>query len=186
MISWTRIWPSGYDLIFSTTVFLVTTKKNEKQAEKSFIGQWKTWAKVGYDFHTDHALTYELCFCLSLQEMCLSCAEQLIPTQIISTLSRLLTFAKSGTWPLWKCTHNNTWFLAQSLTHSGQVLGFMVQIRSLHKDKDHTKTAGFIFIFYMSFLHYRITESQNHRMSGVGMDLCGSSSPTPLPKQGHL
>jgi len=29
-----------------------------------------------------------------------------------------------------------------------------------------------------------ITESQNHRMVGVGRDLCGSSSPTPLPKQG--
>ena len=29
-------------------------------------------------------------------------------------------------------------------------------------------------------------ESQNHRMVGVGRDLCGSSSPTPLPKQGHL
>jgi len=30
------------------------------------------------------------------------------------------------------------------------------------------------------------TESQNHRMSGVGRDLCGSSSPIDLPKQGHL
>jgi len=30
-----------------------------------------------------------------------------------------------------------------------------------------------------------ITESQNHRMVGVGRDLCGSSNPTPLPKQGH-
>ena len=28
-------------------------------------------------------------------------------------------------------------------------------------------------------------ESQNHRMVGVGRDLCGSS-PTSLPKQGHL
>ena len=28
--------------------------------------------------------------------------------------------------------------------------------------------------------------SQNHRMVGVGRDLCGLSSPTPLPKQGHL
>ena len=27
---------------------------------------------------------------------------------------------------------------------------------------------------------------QNHRMVGVGRDLCGSSSPTPLPKQGRL
>ena len=33
---------------------------------------------------------------------------------------------------------------------------------------------------------YRIIESQNHRMLGVGRDLCGSSSPTLLPKQGHL
>ena len=32
----------------------------------------------------------------------------------------------------------------------------------------------------------RFTESQNHRMVGVGRDLCGSSGPTPLPKQGHL
>jgi len=30
------------------------------------------------------------------------------------------------------------------------------------------------------------TESQNHRMFGVGRDLCGSSSPNPLPTQGHL
>jgi len=33
---------------------------------------------------------------------------------------------------------------------------------------------------------HRITESQNHRMVGVGRDLCGSSSPTLLLKQGHL
>jgi len=33
---------------------------------------------------------------------------------------------------------------------------------------------------------HRITESQNHRMVGIGMDVCGSSSPTPLPKQDHL
>jgi len=31
-----------------------------------------------------------------------------------------------------------------------------------------------------------VTESQNHRIVGVGRDLCGSSSPTPLPKQGPL
>ena len=31
-----------------------------------------------------------------------------------------------------------------------------------------------------------IRYSQNHRMVGVGRDLWGSSSPTPLPKQGHL
>jgi len=31
-----------------------------------------------------------------------------------------------------------------------------------------------------------VTQSQNHRMFGVGRDLCGSSSPTLLPKKGHL
>jgi len=31
-----------------------------------------------------------------------------------------------------------------------------------------------------------LVESQNHRMVGFGRDLCGSSSPTFLPKQGHL
>jgi len=30
------------------------------------------------------------------------------------------------------------------------------------------------------------TESQNHRIVGVGRDHCGSSSPTLLLKQGHL
>ena len=47
-----------------------------------------------------------------------------------------------------------------------------------------------------SYYHHQITEdgswtvshaqSQYHRMVGVGRDLCGSSSPTLLPKQGHL
>ena len=40
---------------------------------------------------------------------------------------------------------------------------------------------------FLSFFPSEIfTESQNHRIVGVGRDLCGSSSPTPLPKQGHL
>jgi len=34
--------------------------------------------------------------------------------------------------------------------------------------------------------YMKVTESQNHRMVGVGRDFCGSSSPTLLPKQGHL
>jgi len=34
--------------------------------------------------------------------------------------------------------------------------------------------------------HPDSTMSQNQRMFGVGRDLYGSSSPTPLPKQGHL
>jgi len=35
-------------------------------------------------------------------------------------------------------------------------------------------------------LYSDFTESQNHGMVGVGRDLCGSSSPTSLLKQGHL
>jgi len=37
-----------------------------------------------------------------------------------------------------------------------------------------------------SNFHFQFRESQNHSMAGVGRDLCGSSSPTLLPKQGHL
>ena len=33
---------------------------------------------------------------------------------------------------------------------------------------------------------FELMKSQNHRMVGIGRDLCGSSSPTLLPKQGHL
>jgi len=32
----------------------------------------------------------------------------------------------------------------------------------------------------------RLRYEQNHRMLGAGKDLCGSSSPNPLLKQGHL
>ena len=38
---------------------------------------------------------------------------------------------------------------------------------------------------YSDFIR-SFTESQNHRMVEVGRDLCGSSSPNLLPKQGHL
>jgi len=47
--------------------------------------------------------------------------------------------------------------------------------------EEHLIEMGFQF-----YLLLVITESQNHRMVGVGRDLCGSSSPTLLPKQGHL
>jgi len=46
---------------------------------------------------------------------------------------------------------------------------------------NYSKTKGIKF-----FIRLSKAESQNHRMVGVGRDLCGSSSPTPLPKQGHL
>jgi len=32
---------------------------------------------------------------------------------------------------------------------------------------------------------YRTKRLSDHRMSGVERDLCGSPSPTPVPKQGH-
>ena len=44
-----------------------------------------------------------------------------------------------------------------------------------------------IFLIVRStMLQFHWSVSQNHRMVGVGSDLCGSSSPTLLPKQGHL
>jgi len=43
-----------------------------------------------------------------------------------------------------------------------------------------------IINFIFDSLIFTFTESQNHRIVGVGRDLCGSSSPTLLPKQGHL
>ena len=39
---------------------------------------------------------------------------------------------------------------------------------------------------WCSLASVQFTESQNHRIVGVGRDLCGSSSPSLLPKQGHL
>ena len=40
-------------------------------------------------------------------------------------------------------------------------------------------------VLQIPFLALLVTESQNHRMFRVGRDLCGSPSPTLLPKQGH-
>ena len=49
--------------------------------------------------------------------------------------------------------------------------------------EENKATSCFAFSYFS--LDYAVF-SQNHRMSGVGRDLCGSSSPNPLPKQGHL
>jgi len=43
-----------------------------------------------------------------------------------------------------------------------------------------------VCIYMCVFLYKGITESQNHRTVGIGRDLCGSSSPTLLLKQGRL
>ena len=53
-------------------------------------------------------------------------------------------------------------------------------------NKGYPKKKDDVVIWQHGLNIYRITESQNHRMVGVGRDLCGSSSPTLLPKQGHL
>jgi len=53
-----------------------------------------------------------------------------------------------------------------------------------------TKTLYVLFCVtdtHVTSCHFMtFTESQNHRLVGVGRDLCGSPSPTPWPKQGHL
>ena len=46
-----------------------------------------------------------------------------------------------------------------------------------------------VYLFQLKLLLIPVSTiqlTQNHRMLGVGRDLCGSSSPTLLPKQGHL
>jgi len=50
----------------------------------------------------------------------------------------------------------------------------------------HIKAFVHVELLIPLWTNHRVTESQNHRMVGVGRDLCGSSSPTLLPKQGHL
>ena len=49
-------------------------------------------------------------------------------------------------------------------------------------------TSGCFLRAYMAVwgISKQFTESQKHRIVGVGRDLCGSSSQTPLSKQGHL
>jgi len=50
----------------------------------------------------------------------------------------------------------------------------------------HQAALGTGFPGYWYHSQGEITAPQNHRMFGVVRDLCGSSSPTPLTKQGHL
>jgi len=50
-----------------------------------------------------------------------------------------------------------------------------------------TVNSKFTVVLSLYFaVHIKFSQSQNHGMLGIGRDLCGSSSPTPLPKQGHL
>jgi len=70
--------------------------------------------------------------------------------------------------------------------------GFLIRCTEIYSSGDVLKECLYILFRWkdrMAFLflvYATITESQNHRMLGIGRDLCGSSSPTLLPKQGHL
>ena len=66
-------------------------------------------------------------------------------------------------------------------THTSSL--FWKVCKSRRKKRKESKTLNFK---YLGMYYHRITESQNHRMVEVGRDLCGSSSPTLLPKKGHL
>ena len=68
--------------------------------------------------------------------------------------------------------------------------------------RTQSKTGIFLRAFYFNFQHIyplvfchlitnrwfnmNINNPHQNRIAGVGRDLCGSSSPPPLPKQGHL
>ena len=66
--------------------------------------------------------------------------------------------------------------------------GFVLLVIKKHSKMD-SRTIGLIakvLIHYLSLPFRWCWVSQNHRVTEVGRDLCGSSSPTLLPKQGHL
>ena len=62
------------------------------------------------------------------------------------------------------------------------VLGITFNVLQFSNNKYCFPTESICTMMYT----YMIVFSQNHRMFGVGRDLCGSSSPTLLPKQRHL
>jgi len=53
-------------------------------------------------------------------------------------------------------------------------------------DQVHTLVMSPSVCHVSSLVGRGVIESQNHRIIGIGRDLCGSSSPTLLMKQGHL
>jgi len=88
-----------------------------------------------------------------------------IPTKRYPEVSHLLIFwtrSGMGTPPLpWAAYSNTSWHCSRQ---SKSELFWKITVPTFH----------------------RITESQNHRMAGVGRDLCGSPSSTPPPKKGNL
>jgi len=61
------------------------------------------------------------------------------------------------------------------LSEHSVMLSSALHVASAHGEAD-LSAVGLAFVLF----------SQNHRMVGVGKDFWGSSSPSPLPKQGHL
>jgi len=62
---------------------------------------------------------------------------------------------------------------------SRDFMSYKISFRYINRDNKSNSTLYFTVEYTKLF-------SQNHRMLGVGRDLCGSSSPTLLLKQGHL
>ena len=65
---------------------------------------------------------------------------------------------------------------------------FNEKVHCCNQDTEHFHSVfvkGALVVKFHGIWDHRITESQNHRMLGVGRDLCGSSSPTLLLKQGR-
>jgi len=67
-----------------------------------------------------------------------------------------------------------------------RLLKFTHFVLAVGKD-DLVGKAGTLYQSYEGlFLAWSLNCQEDHRMVGVGKDICGSSSPTLLLKQGHL
>ena len=71
-----------------------------------------------------------------------------------------------------------------SCSESKMFYGLCVVLHQAECNQDWDKPQ--LIVKHIQNLNALITESQNHRIVGVGRDLCGSPSPTFLLKQGHL
>ena len=77
-------------------------------------------------------------------------------------------------------------FISFLRTHTDHGVCFILQIITSACILHHQLLLSQKLTCQCMLTNHRITQTQNHGMAGVGRDLCGSSSPSLLPKQGHL
>ena len=99
-------------------------------------------------------------------------------------LTNYLWVTASLQWSLWGFTDRNRLLNYEDVSKAFACLFTLVPRTYLTSGS--IKSAIFLHLLLFFSIYASITESRNHRIVEVGRDLCGSSSQTPLPKQGHL